>query len=618
MKFYAITRNCSRLIFTVAAVLTLSMLSFATPTVTLAPSLASPQLLGTPITWTATASDSDQGTLMYSFNYGVQGGNLPLVHDYGYGNTFPALPALQEGTYEVQVTVRNNTTGKTGSTTQTFVFNPIATSSSPVVVSPTANALVALFSTVACSSADSELVAFKNAGGIQQLTPAVKCNGKTMNFYVAGMYPSTTYSMTGVLVANGKQVGQTATKQFTTGPIPSSVAIPTITLTSPAPPVAASEPILIHCFFFSQYLPVGTDLNGKVLWYYSSTDALGGIISRPKPGGYFWLMAAANNDPYLQFIREIDVAGNPVVETNVGRINEQLVAAGQMPLTDIDHELRDLPNGNILAIGSLDRVLGQNIQNGADIIFDELVVLNPSLQLTWSWNATTCGNCATQLPPTRRAILNETCTPGQGGCPPLSPPNTIANDWLHGNSAYLDKDGSIIMSLRHQDWVLKIDYNNGSGTGNILWRLGLDGDFTLIPDQNDPYPWFSHQHDVEFEFNSPYLSLFDNGNTRIKQYPTQNSRCQILLINESAMTAKIDQNIDQGVQSLALGTAQVLVNTSGSPTGLHCEAGFAGAGSQSSSYYPSGTAQMTSSSNAYRSFQMHDMYSPYDALPLKN
>ena len=200
MKFYTITRNCSRLIFTVAAVLTLSMLSFATPTVTLSPSLASPQLLGTPITWTATASDSDQGTLMYSFNYGVQGGNLPLVHDYGYGNTFPALPALQEGTYEVQVTVRNNTTGKTGSTTQTFVFNPIATSSAPVVVSPTANALVALFSTVACSSADSELVAFKNAGGIQQLTPAAKCNGKTMNFYVAGMYPSTTYSMTGVLV----------------------------------------------------------------------------------------------------------------------------------------------------------------------------------------------------------------------------------------------------------------------------------------------------------------------------------------------------------------------------------------------------------------------------------
>ncbi|MGA2695055.1 MAG: hypothetical protein ABSE92_03290 [Terriglobales bacterium] len=38
-----------------------------------------------------------------------------------------------------------------------------------------------------------------------------------------------------------------------------------------------------------------------------------------------------------------------------------------MTLTSIDHELRDLPNGNILMIGSLDRVLGSGIQNGADI-----------------------------------------------------------------------------------------------------------------------------------------------------------------------------------------------------------------------------------------------------------
>ncbi len=33
--------------------------------------------------------------------------------------------------------------------------------------------------------------------------------------------------------------------------------------------------------------------------------------------------------------------------------------------------------------------------------------------------------------------------------------------------------------MRNQSWILKIDYANGTGTGNVLWKLGQDGDFTL-------------------------------------------------------------------------------------------------------------------------------------------
>src|SRR5579872_6922919 len=616
VKTSFLTQNFLQFALTTAILIVMGGRGFATPTVQLSASLSSPQAVGTVVTWTATASDSDQGSLTYSFNYGLQGQTLPLVRDYGYGTTLAAYPALQEGTYQIQVTVRNDTTGNTGTASQTFSFTPIASSTNPVVISTTANALVALFSSVPCQAPDSMLVAFRTTGGTQELTPLQPCNGKTMNIYVAGMLPETQYSMTGVLVASGQRVGTTQTKIFTTGAIPSNVQIPTISVVSPAPPAAASEPILVHAYFFGKYLPLGTDLSGKVVWYYDASDALGGLMTRPQAGGYFWFIGAENTDPYLQFIRKIDVAGNTVIETNLGRINEQLTATGQMPLTSIDHELRDFPNGNILMIGSLDRVLGSGVQNGADIIFNELVVLNPGLQLNWSWNAVTCGNCAAELPPTRAAILGETCTQGQGGCPPISPPNTIANDWLHGNSAYLAADGSILLSLRHQDWVLKIDYNNGSGTGNILWRLGKDGDFGIVGDGGDTYPWFSHQHDVEFEFGGPYLSLFDNGNTRIKQNAGGNSRCQLLLINQKTLTATLEENLDMGVQSLALGTAQLLINQSGKPTGLHCEAGFVNSStSQTSSFYPGGTLIMDSSSSTYRSFQMHDLYSPSETLP---
>jgi hypothetical protein len=362
-----ITEKFLQLVLATAIIIAMCDRSFATPTVQLSASLSSPQALGTLVTWTATASDSDQGILTYAFDYGVQGQTLPLVRDYGYGNTLPAYPALQEGIYEVQVTVKNNTTGNTGTASQTFSFTPIASSTNPVVISPAANALVALFSSVVCQAPDSMLVAFKTANGAQQLTPLQPCNGKTMNIYVAGMLPNTKYSMTGVFVASGQRVGTTQTKTFTAGAIPSSVQIPTISVVSPAPPAAVSEPILVHAYFFGKYLPLGTDLKGNVVWYYQSQDALGGLMTRPEAGGYFWFIGAENTDPYLQFIRKIDVAGNTVIESNLGRINEQLAAAGQMTLTSIDHELRDLPNGNILMIGSLDRVLGSGIQNGADI-----------------------------------------------------------------------------------------------------------------------------------------------------------------------------------------------------------------------------------------------------------
>jgi arylsulfate sulfotransferase len=606
LNYSIVHRSYVLLILGTAITLALTGMSFATPTVQLSPSLSSPQPVGTLITWTANANDPDPGTLMYSFSVGAQGQSLALVRDFGYLDSFPWNPPLQEGTYEVQVIARNNSTGKTGTAMQSMTVTAIASGANPVVISATANPLVALFSAAPCSAPDVMQVAFSTKGGATEMTPVKNCNGLSMNFYVAGMLAKTKYSMTGILEASGHQVGQTRTKTFTTGAL--GIIPPTFTVNSPAPPAAAPMSLLVYTFF-KPYVPTATDLNGNVMWYYNSYDGQFLLMVRPVPGGFFWLYGNPNPDPYMEALRQIDVAGNTVLETNVGRINEQLIAAGKNALTDVDHEIRTLPNGNILMIGAYDKVLGGNIQNGADIIINQLIVLNPALQLVWSWDADTCGNCATMLPPTRQAILNETCTEGQGGCPPISPPNTIANDWLHGNCAQVATDGSITMSLRHQDWVIKVDYGNGSGTGNILWRLGLDGDFTIIGDPNDPYPWFSHQHDAEFQFTGTYMALFDNGNTRIKQ-DGGNSRGQLLNINQKTKVARLVYNFDTGVQSLALGTAQMLIDGKGNPNGLHYEAGFVGTTSETQSYYATGTLNIGANYTSYRAFQMHDLYTP--------
>lgn len=169
------------------------------------------------------------------------------------------------------------------------------------------------------------------------------------------------------------------------------------------------------------------------------------------------------------------------------------------------------------------------------------------------------------------------------------------------------------MSLRHQDWLIKIDYNNGTGTGNILWRMGVGGDFTAV--SSDPYPFFSHQHDAEWDFNGPYMTVFDNGNTRIAQNPGEFSRGQLWDINQTTMTATLIDNLNIGQVCAALGTAQMLVNQKGTVTGLHYECGTINfTSSQSQSFYKTGFFNMSSAAAAYRSAQMHDMYSPYVGL----
>jgi arylsulfate sulfotransferase len=124
------------------------------------------------------------------------------------------------------------------------------------------------------------------------------------------------------------------------------------------------------------------------------------------------------------------------------------------------------------------------------------------------------------------------------------------------------------LSARHQDWALKIDYNNGSGTGDILWRMGLDGDFTFINTTNDPWPWFSYQHDVGIEDNGTgVMSILDNGDVRVAALgspgcePTDcNSRGMALKIDETPGSMQVTPvlSANLGYYSTADGSAQLL------------------------------------------------------------
>jgi hypothetical protein len=168
--------------------------------------------------------------------------------------------------------------------------------------------------------------------------------------------------------------------------------------------------------------------------------------------------------------------------------------------------------------------------------------------VVWTWDT------FDHLDTRRIATQQDQCSPGV--CPPFFL-GSLPNDWVHGNSVAETPDGNLLYSARNQDWVIKIDYQNGNGGGNVIWRLGKDGDFKI--NSTDPSPWFSHQHDPEFEADGS-LSLFDNGNVRRAADPNANSRGQVLRMNEVDRVVDLVLNADTGAYSFALGSAQLLDN----------------------------------------------------------
>ncbi len=566
----------------------------------LTPSLPEPQPVGTRVTWTVTATDSNPGAQDYRFNVRSPGGTFRLVRDYSPSTTLTWAESEREGIYDLQVLVRNKSTNTVTSFVRSYMVSSRVTGGVPVV-SVTANPLVALYSAPPCPAGSRMRVRFGISGqGFTQSTPLKPCvPNVSMNFYIAGMLANTQYTLkhdilTGPLIETGP------TLTFRTGA--ASGNFPSALVLRPAtPPNSLQYPVLLLNHITRQIV-MATDLSGRPIWYYNYPA---GTIGRAVAGGTFLLLI--NESVGGQILREVDLASNTLRETNVSRVSEQLQARGEDRITSFHHEITRLPDGKIAVLGSIEKILTDVQGPGqVDVLGDMIIVLDTNLQVLWTWNS------FRHLDVTRKAVLNETCTNGAAGCPPvlLRP---IANDWTHSNSiTYSAVDGNLLLSMRHQDWVIKVDYRNGSGTGNIVWRLGKDGDFAIS--SSDPYPWFSHQHDAGFNINGNQIfSVYDNGNTRRAfSNPDAHSRGQVYQVDESNRRVSLTLNADLGQYAAAVGTAERLANGN-----YHFDSGFIVSGSnppfaQAVEVQPNGSIVYTLQSGdvTYRSFRMEDLYTP--------
>lgn len=527
--------------------------------ISLTPSEPAPQLVGTPITWTATVPNATP-SLVYQFSVGSPGGPFRVVRDFSPDDSFTWAP-MQEGTYRIRVAVKDGFgASDTQPTVVTDKVNSRVTGDGPVV-SPTANPLVALYS-VPPGPEGTVHVEFAVAGdnpAWQSTKELPSMPARSTNFFVAGMQPDTTYEMRDVF-SDGTT---SAPLLFTTGAIPTTVKLPTFTVQQPPGPGSDSQQGLLFQQFGSEPKgfpnPFATDLTGQVVWYYDLSPAgLHGVLAMGAdlvPGGTVLLTGADSRAAFpasQDVLREIDLAGDTVRETNLDAVNAQLTAMGHDVIDGFTHDVERLPNGQTAVIGLTERSVAIN-GTPTNYIGADVVVLDQNFQVAWVWDS------FDHLDINRGPTLGETVLPSaRTSDPEAAVPNLPAVDWVHANSVnWSPADGNLTLSLRNQDWVVKIDYQGGAGDGHVIWRLGQGGDFTV--NSTDPSAWFSGQHDAHY-IDASTLILFDDGDTRQASDPTADSRGQVWKLDEHTLTATLVFNADLGNYSSALGSAQRLSN----------------------------------------------------------
>ena len=288
-------------------------------------------------------------------------------------------------------------------------------------------------------------------------------SSKTHLVPVYGLYADTLNQITLSL-----SDGQTKIIEIQTDPLPEDFTLPT--------DVYANKEKLGNELYFltpsSDGYTAAYDVNGDVRWFLTTKNVWD--IKRLSNGNLLLSSDRPLAPPYyMTGLMEMDLLGKVYTEYVVE--------------TGYHHDAIELPNGNLLLAG-----------NNPDkmTVEDYVVEINRQTgEIVKSWDLTTI------LP--MDAAKSE---------------NWTEHDWFHNNSVDFDAiHNSIILSGRHQDAVISIDYD----TGALNWIVG---DPTGWPEEfqsyfftpiGDNFEWQWSQHSAKVLPNN-HLAIFDNGNNRSK------------------------------------------------------------------------------------------------------
>jgi arylsulfate sulfotransferase len=398
--------------------------------------------------------------------------------------------------------------------------------------------------------------------------PTPSNTGGQVQLWVAGMLGKTTYHMRGQAVLNNGAIFNDADQTCTTGTPPATSAVKVTSAGTPQPGIEMWNTVLPQ----NDGQVFATDLAGNVIWTYNYQHTVEDIVQGVQllPNGDVLMVISflsslnfANAASLINEVREIDLAGNTVRSLKVADVNKKLAASKTLHDADgiaynfksFHHDVLVLPNGHWVILA--DYAKGYSNLNGiagnTAVLGDAILDVDANGNPDWVWNT------FDHLDVNRH---------------PMNFP-----DWTHSNNMlYSSDDHNLLLSIRHQNWLVKIEFLDGTGSGKVMWRLGYQGDFKLVGG-TDPTDWFFAQHGMNYVTSNTTgvfrLVLMDNGNDRFFPSgqvicnpfkpplpPTCYSTMPVLEVNENAMTATLIKHYQPGASSFSYfgGNAEPLAN----------------------------------------------------------
>jgi len=313
---------------------------------------------------------------------------------------------------------------------------------------------------------------------------------------------------------------------------------------------------------------IAVNESGEVIWYHKPPGGVSDV--RMLPNGNLLFI----NDPQVRTeILEMDMLGNTINRWHAAQSIEGSSGSTPVDTLSFHHEVFVLDDSNFLVLGIELREFEDYPSSDTDpeapledavIAGDIVVEFSPDGTIVGEWSL------LDMLDPFRIAYGS------LGGFWNNQFPEFTqgTRDWSHGNAVIHDPtDNTIIVSLRHQDAVVKFSRE----TGELIWILGnhdnwdpfLFGDVLLNP-PDESFIWQYHQHAPEVTPEGNIL-LFDNGNFRANPFddklpPSENfSRAVEFSVDEATMEIsevwEYGEFLDETLYGTFLGDADYMSET---------------------------------------------------------
>jgi hypothetical protein len=376
--------------------------------------------------------------------------------------------------------------------------------------------------TVHVLRADSVAVRFHttDAGPVgDSVTPAVAVIGDSTVVPLLGLLAAQQYTAYPVIYGSGVPVAGKALG-FSTSPLPTDL---------PRFEAGGADPLPGFVVFAAGKYGLVIDNTGRVVWYARFANGPG-LAFMAEPTGHYAVRPPTPDPTDIEPWLELDALGAVVRTLGCSnglqpRPHDVLLEAdgGYWMLCD---ETRTMDLSSVGGVATA-RVTGTVVQH-----------MGSAGQLLFHWTPFGQLDIADADPVDRR--------------------NTNVN-WTHGNALDVDSEGSVYVSLRNLNEILKIDTKSGA----VAWHMGgVRNQFAFA---GEPLPPFVHQHGLRLTGPNSFLVLDNIGDptaSNAKRYSFDETTHEVHLVQSHGWPGIITE-IGGSVQNLPSGRTLVSFGTAG-------------------------------------------------------